>query len=128
MIFGHTFGHLRAKRSGTVLNRRAPILGDYTLGHKFKHDDDLQAAPLLRLRDDDAGELTHLSYVIGVDLGAMVDPAAMAVVRTRTYDERFCGPRLPPWIEVVWLQRWPTGDPSFYPRIKREVIDLAMGL
>ena len=123
MILGNTYGKLHAKRVGAsksrqVLNQRGPIQGDYTLG-QHPHE--------LRIRDDNTDELVRNSYVIGVDLGAMVDPAAMAIVRTRMYDERFVGPRWP-YTEVIWLQRWPSGDPGFYPRIRRDVIDLAMQL
>ena len=95
------FGHLNNRRPG-VLGRsnvrpRQPIEGDYT-ARQHPHE--------LKLRCEDEGPLVRQSFVIGVDLGAMVDPAAAAVVRQRTYDERFCGPR-DPHTDVIWLQRWP---------------------
>ena len=116
------FGHLNNRRPG-VLGRsnvrpRQPIEGDYT-ARQHPHE--------LKLRCEDEGPLVRQSFVIGVDLGAMVDPAAAAVVRQRTYDERFCGPR-DPHTDVIWLQRWPTGDADFYLDVKNDVASLAIGL
>jgi hypothetical protein len=116
--------HMMPQRRPGVLGRSGqqqrdrPIDGDYRLG-QHRHE--------LRLRAEDSGDLVRQLFVIGVDLGAMVDPAAMAVVRTRIYDERFMGPR-DPHVDVIWLQRWPTGDPDFYLDIKNDVAALAVGL
>lgn len=97
-------------------SRRQPFVGDWTL-RLHPHE--------LTLREEPPDAWQESSWVIGLDLGQLVDPAALALLRQRKWREGFIGPT-EPYTDVVLLQRWPIGYE--YPQLVSDVAELAAQL